>query len=480
MVVFKMKLKWRSHVFEQKFFGKFKPTAKLLALALGLGLSVAAKLPVQAATFSLTDADVVNAIEKAKILAPSIRLNARVSQDEVMVATYKNPKAEDKDCKIEAVLIAKEVMDLAPGVVPRVTVYFYSSSTLNNFKQVEVTAGDVKAFATGSLSKDELMASIRVKDGAIADPRARIEEHLQESVSHRKAKIATTIKGEDVFVTTALDRNLSERAVKFDAVKMAEEAFEAAPTEVKKVSITFEDRVERKENQVLTFTRNELKTLGDALDSTLKELKVALVKPEIKAVIFTAGTKVDIDTLELVDGPLKEERQKLLDRLKELSKAGVGVGTVITDQLMELEAKVGIDGEGALKERITKLSDLIARFEENLKSAKEHKAAPVKSTAPATAGGNAPSVPIGDANSDIFKKMVLADPDGYVTKIGNDYLRISPETHQPTGKYKTADEYPNFRRNLQFVIDTLKGAHRDSDAARFQQRLDEIKKKYGG
>jgi hypothetical protein len=128
--------------------------ARLLTMVLTVSMSLtlisSIKIPALAASFSLTDAEVVNALEKAKILAPSIRLNARVSPDEVIIATYKNPKAEDKDCKIDAVLIAKAVMDLAPGEVPRVTVYFYSSSTLSKYKQVEVTAGDVKAFASGA------------------------------------------------------------------------------------------------------------------------------------------------------------------------------------------------------------------------------------------------------------------------------------------------------------------------------------------
>jgi hypothetical protein len=452
-------------------------------LALSLALCPATNLPALAAVFNLTDADVINALEKAKILDPSIRINARVGPEEVMVATYQNPKAEDKDCKIDAVLIAKAVMDLAPGEVPRVTVYFYSASALSKYKQVEVTVSDVKAFATGSVSKDELLASIKVTAGSIVDPRARIEEHLQENASRKRAPITTTIKGEDVTVSTVLDGGLSERGVKFEAVKIAEDAFEAAPTEVKKVTIIFEDRVKRKENQVLTFSREQLKTLGDAIDTSLKELKVDLVKYESKVVAFVAGTRVNIEALELKDGPLKEERQKLVDRLKELTKAGVGYGTKVTDDLMEIEGKVGVDTEDALKEKITALSNMIAKFEENLKGAKDHKAVGGGATKPAGASASgavpAPSVPIPYGNDASLKKMVLANPDGYINRMAADYVHISPATGLPTGKYKTADEHPNFRRNLQFAIDTLKGANRQLDAERFQKRLDEIKAKYG-
>ncbi len=464
-----------------KFFASINTPVKMLAIALSLGLSTAIKLPVMAAAFNLTDADVVNALEKAKILAPSIRINARVSQDEVMVATYKNPKAEDKDCKIEAVLIAKEVMELAPGEVPRVTVYFYSSSALSRYKQVAVTAGDVKAFATGSLSKEELMASIKVIDGAIVDPKSRIEEHLQEGVYHKKNKITSTIKGDEVLIGTGLDNGMSERGVKFEAVKLAENAFEAAPASVKKVIITFEDRLERKQNQVLSFEREELKTLGDAIDGTLKTLKVDLVKFENKS-SFVPGTKLNLDTVEIKDGPLKSEREQLLNRLKELTKAGTGFGTQPTDELMAIEDKVGVADERELKDRITKLSDLIGRYEANLKDAKEHKAIPSPSAAsktPPPAAKEAPAAHVSGKSPEALKAEILANPDAFIDAMARDYIKISPVTNQVIGKYKTADEVPNFRRNLQVTIDTLKEAGRGAEAEKFQKRLDAIRAKYG-
>jgi len=428
----------------------------------------------------LTDSDVVNALEKAQILAPSIRLNARVEPEEVMVATYKNPKAEDKDCKIEAVLIAKTVMDLAPEQVARVTVYFYSSSTLSKYKEVGVTAGDVKAFAAGTLSKDELLASIKIREDAINDPKKRVQEYMQESASYLKRKITTSFKGEDLMVTTSLDNNLNERNLKIEAAKVAGQAFEAAPAEIKKVIVNFEDLGEKKQKQVMTFTKDEIKTLDEALSAAVKDVPIEVVKIEGKFATPAPGTKLDLDTFEIKAGPLKDERQKLLDRLKELSKAGVGVGTTTTDALLELETKAGSESEAALQEKIAKLSELIAKFEENLKGAKEHKAtgaAPKPAETVTGANSLAPAVPVG--NIDVLKKMVLADPDGYVNSMAAKIIIVSPITHQVVGKYKTADEHPNFRRNLQFAIDTLKGAGRGAEAEKYQKRLDDIKAKYG-
>jgi hypothetical protein len=305
---------------------------------------------------------------------------------------------------------------------------------------------------------------------------------MQESVTHIRRKISTSIKGADVLVSTALDTNQSERSVKFEAVKLAEDAFEAAPADVKRVIVTFEDQVGRKENQVLTFAREVLKPLGDAIDTTLKEVKVDLVKYEGKLASFTPGTKVDLETVQIQDGPFKEERQKLLNRLKELTKAGVGFGVQATDNLMEIEAKVTSDSEAALQQKITKLSDLIGKFEENLKGAKEHKSVgAVKPAAPVATSGPAPlpSVPIPEGNPEALRKMILADPDGYVNAMARDYVHLDIITGKPVGKYKTADEQPNFRRNLQFAIDTLTAANRAPEAVKYQKRLDAIRAKYG-
>ena|GEM_PF-312216 len=465
-----------------------------IALALTVNLGCFANMAAIAAP-TFTDADVVNAIEKAKILAPTIRLNARVGADEVMVATYKNPKAADKDCKIEAVFIAKTVMDLAPGEVPRVTVYFYSSSSLSSYKEVAVTAGDVKAFASGSLSQDELLASIRVKEGSISDPKRRLEEYMTEAGSRRRSKISTVIKGDEVLVSTGRDTGLNERNLKFEAVKMAEQAFEAAPAEAKKVVVTFEDLVERKQNEVITFTRDELKTVEESVNAALKELKIDLVKVEkvasAAAAPSTNGGKIDLEKLEIKAGPLKEERQKLLDRLKELTKAGVGFGSKPLDDLMEIEGKVESDTEEALKEKIGKLSELIGKFEENLKGAKEHKAVGPKGGASGAAASGSTSGAAGGASGsgglkipagagiEEMKRVVLANPDGYISAMAAGLVTISPITGKPVGHYKSAEEHPNFRRNLQFCIDTLKGAGRGAEAEKFQTRLDEIKAKYG-
>jgi hypothetical protein len=461
------------------------PKISKLSLALTFALLSGCLAPSFAA-ITLTDADITAALEKAKIFDTSIRINARINSDEVLVSTYKNPKAADQDCKIDAVLVAKTIMDLAPGEVPRVTVYFYNASTLSSYKEVSVTAGDVKAFGSGSLSKDELLSSIKVKEGTISDPKKRVDEHMQEAVSQRRARVTTTFKDDEILLRTGRDSSMSDRGLKYEAFSMAEHAFEAAPPEAKKVTITFDVSGSEKRAEVISFSRDQVSTLQKTIEDALEPFKIEIVKAAARVEsVATANGKVDVQKIETVDGPLKDERQKLLDRLKALNAAGVGYGAKPLDDFLDIEAKVSSDPEAATQDKIAKLSELIGKFEENLKGAKEHKVVPVSKGSSGDAAGGAShgfstasqsGAPTGSVgNTEVAKAQVLANPDLFISSMAAGLVKHNALTGAPIGKYKTAEEHPNFQRNLQFVIDTLKANNRAAEAAKFQERLDAIR-----
>ncbi|MBU6453570.1 MAG: hypothetical protein KGS72_17455 [Cyanobacteria bacterium REEB67] len=462
---------------------------KFSKLSMALTVALFSNCLAVRAAITFTDADITSAIEKAKIFDSSIRLNARINSDEIMVSTYKNPKAADQDCKIDAVLVAKTIMDLAPGEVPRVTVYFYSASTLSSYKEVSVTAGDVKAFASGSLSKDELLSSIKIKEGTISDPKKRVEEHMQESVSQRRSRVITTLKGDEISLRTMRDSSMSDSGLKYEAFALAEHAFEAAPPEAKKVTVAFELGGAEKRTELINFSREDVSALQKSLGNLLEPFKIETIKGGLKAEpAAVQNSKIDIQKIELVDGPLKEERQKLLDRLKALNSAGVGYGTKPLDDFLDIEAKVGTDPEATTQDKISKLSELVGKFEENLKGAKEHKAVAIPKAVSgdgrASAGSASPAAAASSAeasgsigNTEIAKAQVLANPDQFITNMAAGLVKHNAITGAPIGRFKTAEDHPNFQRNLQFVIDTLKANNRGAEAAKFQDRLDAIRAK---
>lgn len=101
-----------------------------------------------------------DAIVKSKALRAELGVSVRVAGSEVTVSTYRHPGASEDDCKIDAVLVAKAVIDSDPANFSRVKVVFVDRSDSSRSRQAIVTAGDVKAFGAGGTSRDQLLASI--------------------------------------------------------------------------------------------------------------------------------------------------------------------------------------------------------------------------------------------------------------------------------------------------------------------------------
>lgn len=418
-------------------------------------------------SYALTPSEVISAIDKAKVLDASIRVNAQVTPDLVYVSTYKNPKANDHDCKIEAVLLAKTVMDL-DSKVPRVEVRFFHQNALSRYKKISISAGDVKAFASGSMSEDQLLASLALTEEETKDPNARATSYLQENQYVRKKKeVSSRIDKDIIIISAGLDPTLDDDFLKLEALRLAQKGFEAVP-DVKIAEITFYDASADLTNRTIRLNRDEQKTLSEGLASLLKD-------KELKSEQATklSPEAFDVTSYKAKDGKLKAEREALLNRLKGLKEAGVGYSKDINRDLVDIENALDSLDDTQLRDKINKLSDFIGKYEENLKRAKEFKAAGGKDQAAkagktdsgsaGTASSGAASAPAAIDNAGV----ILKDPEGYVN-----YLK---------GKLKGGENHPNFyNKILPSIVDTLKKAGRGQEALKFEQQMNDLKARNAG
>ncbi len=109
-----------------------------------------------------TPTEMVAMLRNAKIVNPLYPLRANLTEHEAVVATQRNPKATDKDCKIDAVLIAKTLMDTFTGDVLRVKVLFsdYDKQTVSTIK---VSKGDVESYGNGTMKQVEFLESLEIE-----------------------------------------------------------------------------------------------------------------------------------------------------------------------------------------------------------------------------------------------------------------------------------------------------------------------------
>lgn len=124
----------------------------------------------------------VQVIEKASIFPASQKVQARVNGVVALVSTYKDKSSKDagNDCKINAVLVAREVFNKFPDLA-RVKVKFYDPLKLTSSDTVSVTVGDVTAFSSGQTSTAKLLASLEL-------------HHEQESTAPQNLKPSTPLR----------------------------------------------------------------------------------------------------------------------------------------------------------------------------------------------------------------------------------------------------------------------------------------------
>lgn len=109
---------------------------------------------------ALTPKEMESKLEESKIL-PGEKIEVQIDQEEA-VARKKKPaesKELERDCKIEAILISKTIMS-ADSSIKKVRVRFADPKDPLRYEEILVRAGDILAFASGSLSEKDLLASL--------------------------------------------------------------------------------------------------------------------------------------------------------------------------------------------------------------------------------------------------------------------------------------------------------------------------------
>jgi len=126
---------------------------------------------MQPAHSDTTEASLQKALEEAKILGSEYNVNVSIRGKEANLSTYANlqSRQQDKDCKIDAVLLAKKVFDTAPEL-SRVRVLFHSFDR-RSYREVAVTTGDVIAYGSGQIDKDKLLDSLEITEKKVETPK---------------------------------------------------------------------------------------------------------------------------------------------------------------------------------------------------------------------------------------------------------------------------------------------------------------------
>jgi len=145
----------------------------------------------------LTSTDIKGIVEEAKILSPEFReCQVVLGEGEAAVSIYRNPKASDRDCKIDAVLILKKILDADPNAISRLVVRFHDPTNPGRFRQVIVQAANVKAFGRGEFGQDKLLSMTAITMGERESPLARLSATPYKDLTQSADVLPGVYRGE--------------------------------------------------------------------------------------------------------------------------------------------------------------------------------------------------------------------------------------------------------------------------------------------
>lgn len=133
---------------------------KKISLASLLALTVLVGGCQLALALDATGENVEEAVRKAQVIKKDFPVHAVISGREATILTRRHPKATDDDLRIDAVLITKSVLD-SFNTIGTVQVLFRDEDSSGG-KSVEVTAGDIKTYANGTIDPKKFLATIAV------------------------------------------------------------------------------------------------------------------------------------------------------------------------------------------------------------------------------------------------------------------------------------------------------------------------------
>jgi hypothetical protein len=358
------------------------------------------------ACFAMTGSEVVNAINSAHILDPGVGVNARVDNDKVTISTYRNPKNNERDCKIDAIEIAKTVCDASKDSIVRITVCFYGKD-LSQYQEVSVTAGDLKSFATGATGQEQLLSSIEVHSRKVSSGADKVDNDLASTAFGGTNYKVTQTRDDEVVISTPMGPWVTDEECKLDALKIASVVANDLPDGVQKITVAFFDPANRAETRLVTFVASGL---IDAWKTVQQALSIFPMNKQ--------APTADLQSMQASPGVDKAERDELLQRIKALQSQGIGMAPFVK-YFQQIEQLARSGDEAGVKAAVSHLNNSLDEQAKASKSAKDADSKHTAQSGTAKSGFSGEAIQVRGSwdafgTKPVIAEQVLADPQGYL------------------------------------------------------------------
>lgn len=234
----------------------------LLAFFVVLGIGIS---PCLAA---LTEANVISLVEK---MTPdgSGKVKAVIRKDQLTISVYQHRAATETDLKIDAVLIAKAILDKDPASFREMKVCFFEKNNTSEYNAVKVEPSQIRLFGEGKISQEALLQLVSVRKETMTKPQPSAHTNTG---SHSSASSNTsTGSGSNASnsrkiprqeVTVSCDENSILYAERYELYKRIKTLYENGAANLLPVFALQEATEETAKQDDLPATQSNLKRLS--------------------------------------------------------------------------------------------------------------------------------------------------------------------------------------------------------------------------
>lgn len=128
-------------------------------------------------------ARISESIHKSRIFPSGARFKLLRAGSTLALSTYKHPFGHQSDMKIDALLVAREVLKVDAAGIEAVNVYFFSPDDQSGYTMISVNLDIVKRFDGGRIAKESIIDLVKLRHEELGLRLHRLETQTYYEIS---------------------------------------------------------------------------------------------------------------------------------------------------------------------------------------------------------------------------------------------------------------------------------------------------------
>lgn len=124
-----------------------------------------------------------NQIKKDRVFAEALSFRVDQFGNQIIVSTYRHPRAQKKDFKIDALLISHSILKVKQTAITSVKVYFFDSKDNSKFFLATVGKSLLRKLETNRFDKEAVLNQVSLVESVLPNPLKKLKQSSYKEIT---------------------------------------------------------------------------------------------------------------------------------------------------------------------------------------------------------------------------------------------------------------------------------------------------------